>query len=182
MQSSRQIELGLIPRCQRGEADAFDDLYGRFGDAVWRLCYRMAGTIADAEDLAQDVWVTVWEQIGSFRCEAAFHTWLYRVASNVCLQWLRKRTHTPTCSLEESCRASSSTPEAEVVRREGVKRLLPALAALPDSLRLPLVLRAGEGLSYSEIAEILDCTTAAAKMRISRARAALAEAMKEEEA
>lgn len=105
---------------------------------------------------------------------------LYRVASNVCLQWLRKAGNRSSCSLEETALEASSAPEAQVLRQDRLHRLLSALAALPYSLRLPLALRVDEGLSYGEIGEILDCTAAAVKMRVSRARAALAEAMKEE--
>jgi len=180
VQEAREVEVDLIGRCQRGEHGAFDILYDRFGDAVWRLCRRMAGNPTIAEDIAQDVWVTVWQQIGSFRCEAAFRTWLYRIASNACLQWLRKRVNQEASSMQKDCSAPSPTPEAEVCEKENVRGLLTAFGALSDSLRLPLALRVDEGLSYAEIAQILDCSAAAVKTRISRARAALAEATKEE--
>ena len=180
VQTAKEIELELIRKCQLGEPWAFDALYDKFGNAVWRLCRRMAKNPADAEEIAQDVWVAVWQGIGSFRCESAFHTWLYKVASNTCLRWLRKRGGEPTHSTEEDYPTALPSPEAEVVEKEDLRLLLAAFAALPDSLRLPLVLKVGEGLAYSEIAQILDCTTAAVKMRISRARAALTQAMNSE--
>ena len=179
VQDTANIEVELIRRCQRGDPEAFDELYYRFGDAVWRLCCRMTHNGADAEDLTQDVWVTVWEQIGTFRSESAFRTWLYRVATNVCLQWLRRRGKA-TCSIEGCPDQPAPDPEAKLNGQEGLRRLLSAVADLPESLRLPLVLRAEEKLSYGEIGEALGCTTAAVKMRISHARAALAEVMKEE--
>jgi len=139
----------------------------------------MAGNPMDADDLAQDAWVTVWRQIGSFRCESAFHTWLYRVTSNVCLQWLRKIRNKQTVAIDESLLEAPTMLESEVTDKAEIGRLLAALSELPETLRLPLVLRVDEDLSYSEIAQILECTHAAVKMRISRARAMLAAMMED---
>lgn len=181
METPRTIELELVRRCQRGEADAFDELYDRFGDVVWRLCYRMAGNSDDAQDLAQEVWLVVWQRVSSFRCESAFATWLYRVASNVCLQWLRKVRNKKTSPIDDIPLVSDSRLESRVADREYLARLLAAIEELPEALKLALVLRVEQDLSYGEIAEVLDCTTAAAKMRVSRARAMLAEAFGEDE-
>ena len=79
---------------------AFDDLYNLFG-AGWRLCLRMAGNIEDAEDYAQEAWIQVWRQIGSYRFELSFATWLYRLVSNVCLQKLRQRSWVDICNVED---------------------------------------------------------------------------------
>ena len=180
METPRTIELELVRRCQRGEPDAFDGLYDRFGDVVWRLCYRMAGNSDDAQDLAQEVWLTVWQKIGSFRCESAFATWVYRVASNVCLQWLRKSRRRETFPIDDIPLVSPTRLESEVADREYLNRLLVAIEDLPEPLRLALVLRVEHELDYGEIAEALDCTTAAVKMRVSRARAMLAQSVREE--
>jgi RNA polymerase sigma-70 factor, ECF subfamily len=180
MDNSRAVELDLIRRLQQGSADAFDALYDKFGDSIWRLCFRMSRNSADAEDLAQEVWFTVWHKVGTFRCESGFQTWLYKVASNVCLQWIRKNHDRAACPIDDACTDKSPGPETDAIAREGVGRLLAAMAGLPDTLRLPLVLRVDEELSYAEIAEVLGCTTASVKMRIARARAALAGKMEEE--
>ena len=180
METPRTIELELVRRCQRGEPDAFDGLYDRFGDVVWRLCYRMAGNTEDAQDLAQEVWLVVWGKIAGFRCESAFATWLYRVASNVCLQWLRKVRNKKTMPLDDAPLISHTRLESEVADRDHLDRLLAAVAELPEPLKLALVLRVEQDLSYGEIAEALECTTAAAKMRVSRARAMLTKAVREE--
>ncbi len=180
MDTPRTVELELIRRCQRGEPDAFDLLYDRFGDVVWRLCYRIAGNSDDAQDLAQDVWLTVWQRIESFRCESAFATWLYRVASNVCLQWLRKVRNKRTTPIDDIPLVSSARLESEVADRDFLDRILTAVTDLPEPMKMALVLRVEQELSYGEIAEALDCTVAAAKMRVSRARALLADAVREE--
>lgn len=179
MDPSKAIELDLVRRCQRGEADAFDSLYDKYGDSVWRLCRRMAGNPVDADDLAQEAWVTVWRQIAGFRCESSFHTWLYRVTSNVCLQWLRKMKNKQTIAIDEALLVAPTMLESEVTDKAELGRLVAALSQLPETLRLPLVLRVDEDLSYTEIAQILDCTHAAVKMRISRARAMLAAMMED---
>ena len=179
MSKARTIELELIQRCSRGDSNAFDDLYDRFGDCVWRVCCRMTPSTTDAEDMAQEVWVRVWEQIQSFRCECAFSTWLYRVASNTCLQWLRKTNRRTSLPLDREIADDSPAVENVAVGRDEAAKLFIALNTLSDTLRLPLVLRVEEELSYAEIAEILDCSTAAVKMRISRARSILAEVVRE---
>ena len=179
MDKKRTIELELIQRCSRGDCNAFDDLYDRFSECVWRVCCRMTPSTTDAEDMAQEVWVTVWEQIKNFRCECAFSTWLYRVASNVCLQWLRKTNRRTSLPLDRELTDGSPAVEGMAVGRDEASRLFNALSNLSDTLRLPLVLRVEEELSYAEIAEVLDCTTSAVKMRIARARNILAEVIRE---
>jgi RNA polymerase sigma-70 factor, ECF subfamily len=177
MNLTPQMTIDLVARCQRGDESAFDELYDRFGPMIWRLCLRMAGSMPDAEDLAQDTWVQVWTRIASFRCESAFSTWLYRVATNVCLQWLRRSKPGPSSIEDMDQLASNERSPAECVEMESI---LSELGKLPEALRLPLILRVNEELSYSEIADILDCTTAAVKMRIARARLSLAKTLEVE--
>jgi len=181
MDAPKNVDLDTIRRCQSGELGAFDSLYQAYGDSVWRLCHRMVHNREDAEDLAQEAWLTVWRRIGNFRCESAFTTWLYRVASNVCLQWLRQRRSESAGTYEEDSLSELLTPRPDPLGHLRIGRVLGAVAQLPDSLKLPLVLRADKGLSYSEIAEVVGCTTAAVKMRICRARTLLAQAVEEEQ-
>ena len=177
MRESKEIDLELVRECQLGHEQAFDALWNKFSDAVWRLCLRMTGSSADAEDLSQEVWVTVWQQIGAFRCQSAFQTWLYRVASNVCLQWLRSARRGCFVPADPEIPDDGPSCEARAADREQLRRTLAALAELPETLRLPLILRVYEDLPYAQISEALDCSVAAVKMRIARARAALVEAL-----
>ena len=174
------IDPDLLARCRRREESAFDRLYDAFGPSVWRVCRRMAGNDADAEDLAQDVWVTVWQAVPGFRCESAFSTWLYRIASNTCLQWLRKRKGGRETALDEAATATSENPASIVANKQRVRSLVAAVNSLPPTLTMPLALRVDEGLSYAEIAEALGCSIAAVKMRIRRARAILAGMLEDE--
>ena len=181
MLSGMTNELELIRRCALGEAAAFDALYARHGERVWRLCVCMTGNQTEAEDLAQEVWLAVFQKIGGFRCESALSTWLYRVTVNVHLQRRRHMPPEDVISPDEIATDQRSSPEEHLAASERAARVRAAVAALPETLRLALLLRVNEELSYAAIAEVLGCTCAAAKMRIARARAMLAEAMAEED-
>jgi RNA polymerase sigma-70 factor, ECF subfamily len=178
MSDERGLELNLIRKCQLGESGAFDALYVRHGARVWRICARMAKDPTEAEDLAQEVWLTVFRKIADFRCEAAFSTWLYRITVNVCLQQYRGVMLQELT--DETLPDPRPSPEEVCTANENSARITAALADLPETLRLALLLRVEEGLPYAEIASILDCTTAAVKMRIARARAILAGVIAEE--
>jgi len=181
MLSEPANELELIRRCGLGEAAAFDALHAQHGERVWRLCVRMTGNQTEAEDLAQEVWLAVFQGIGSFRCESAFSTWLYRVTVNTYLQRRRQVPPEEAVSPDEIAAHERSSPEEHLAASEKAARLLASVAALPETLRPALLLRVNEDMSYAAIAEVLGCTTAAAKMRIARARAILAETMSEED-
>jgi len=181
MLSEPANELELIRRCGLGEAAAFDALHAQHGERVWRLCVRMTGNQTEAEDLAQEVWLAVFQRISSFRCESALSTWLYRVTVNVHLQRRRQAPPEDVMSPDEMATDQRSSPQEHLAMNERAARLRAAVAALPETLRLALLLRVNEELSYAAIAEALGCTCAAAKMRIARARAMLAEAMAKEE-
>ena len=174
-------ELELIRRCGLGEAAAFDAVYAQHGERVWRLCVRMTGNQTEAEDLAQEVWLAVFQRIGSFRCESAFSTWIHRVTVNVHLQRRRQVRPEDVISPDRMATDQRSSPEEHLAASERAARLRAAVAALPETLRLALLLRVNEELPYAAIAEALGCTCAAAKMRIARARAMLAEAVAEED-
>ncbi len=174
-------ELELIRRSASGEVAAFDALYARHGERVWRLCVRLTANQTEAEDLAQEVWLTVFRKVGSFRCESAFSTWLYRVAVNAHLERQRHAPREDIVSPEGMATEPHSSPEEHLAANERMARLRAAVAALPETLRLALLLRVNEGLPYAAIAEVLGCTCAAVKTRIARARAMLAEAVAEED-
>jgi RNA polymerase sigma-70 factor (ECF subfamily) len=181
MLSGMTNELDLIRRCGLGEAAALDALYVQHGERVWRLCVRMTGNQTEAEDLSQEVWLAVFQKIGGFRCESAFSTWLYRVTVNAYLQRRRQAPPEDVISPDEMATDQRSSSEEHLAANERAARLRAAVAALPETLRSALLLRVNEELSYAAIAEVLGCTSAAAKMRIARARAMLAGAVAEED-
>jgi RNA polymerase sigma-70 factor (ECF subfamily) len=183
-------DLELVRRAQAGEFAAFEELVGRFQDRVYALAYRVVGESHDAEDVAQQTFLSLVEHLRDFRGESAVAGWVLRIATNHALKLLRKRRGLPTVSLadtgdpEESF-ATVPHPEfiapwrddpADLVQRREVRDLIDrALADLDDKYRVVFVLRDVEGFSTRETADVLGLTEAAVKVRLLRARLALRE-------
>ena len=163
----------LIAAAQSGDPGALDTLLRRHYDRIWALCRRLAGNNADAEDATQEALIAVARGLHSFDGRAAFTTWSYRVATNACLDELRRRARRPVLH------AGEGEPEAvdpgplpdHVVDRLDIDR---ALARLPDDFRVAVVLRDLCDLEYGDIAELLGLPAGTVRSRISRGRAQLA--------
>ena len=172
-------EKELILRCRRGDESAFEALIHAHENRVYTLCRRMCRNEDDALEAAQDTFLAVWRGIGTFREDAAFSTWLYRLATNACLDLLRrekKRGGDVSLDGEEAPLAladSAPLPEEAVLRADTQRMVLDALYALPDDHREILLLRETEQLSYQEIAAVTGLELGTVKSRISRARQAL---------
>jgi RNA polymerase sigma-70 factor (ECF subfamily) len=158
----------LIAGCRRGDGIAQRQLYERFHRAVYRLAVRMAGR-QEAADLTQEVFLRVFARISSFRGAAAFSTWLYRVTVNECLRYLRNRARRPETLVKEP---PCLIPDG-VHRLEQADLLERALTRLEGQLRAVFLLRECEGLTYAEIATILDIPTGTVASQLSRARGEL---------
>jgi RNA polymerase sigma-70 factor (ECF subfamily) len=158
----------IIAGCRAGERDAQRRLYERFRGTVYRLAVRMVGG-AEAADVAQEIFLRVFARIGSFRGQAAFSTWLYRVSVNECLRHLGRGglRHEPLAA-EPPCEEAG--PEQ---RLEQADLLEQALAALDAPLRAAFLLREVEGLSYREMADVLGLPPGTVASQLNRARAAL---------
>ena len=172
-------EQELIQRCRRGDEAAFETLLRRYEKKVYALCRRMCRDEDDAMEAAQDAFLAVWRGIGSFRADARFSTWVYRLTANACLDLLRreeKRGGDLSLDGEEGVAEPadpSPTPE-ELAERQETRRLVrEALRALPDDYRAVLLLRELGQLSYAEIADATGLELGTVKSRISRARLAL---------
>lgn len=176
-----QADIALIAACQQGDARAFQQVFDLYKDRVYSLCLRMSGSVEDAEDLTQDVFIRAFNSIGSFRAESTLGTWIYRIAANRCSSELRKFRPVVDSfeSVDERGGIPSRTPnpEDQVVHKEISDRVEAAIADLPENLRLLFVLSTVEGLRYSEVAEIADCSVDAVKMRIHRARRRVRESL-----
>jgi RNA polymerase sigma-70 factor, ECF subfamily len=152
----------LLAEARAGDLEAFAQIVLRYERRVRSVLARLLDDERDVEEAAQDVFVQAWRSLSRYRGEAAFFTWLYRIAVNEALM-RRRRRQLPLTELDE---IAATAPEPEV--DEGW--LLARVRALPDELRVPLVLRDLEGLSNQEVADVLDLSVAAAKSRIHRAR------------
>ena len=161
----------LTDRFLGGDALAFDELVRRHERRVYNLCLRMLERPEDARDATQDAFFAVLRKLPSFRGDAAFTTWLHRVAVNACYDILRKRKRRAEDSFPDEARISptddiaEATSEAVDVRR--------ALALVPDEFRAVLVLHDVQDLPYDRIAEILDVPIGTVKSRLHRGRVAL---------
>ena len=177
---TREQEAAVIRRVLDGDGNAFEDLVAAYEKNVYNLALRMTGNAQDAEDMAQEAFVKAYTSLPGFRGDSKFSVWLYRIVSNVCLDFLRRQNRRPASSLsqededgEESqmdIPDESQSPEQLLERsltQEAVQR---GLQSLSEEQRQILLLREIQGLSYEEIAETLDLEAGTVKSRIFRAR------------
>ncbi|MEV6826770.1 sigma-70 family RNA polymerase sigma factor [Amycolatopsis sp. NPDC051102] len=177
----------LLARAAGGDETAFGSLVRQHTPRMYRVALRITGSAAEAEDVVQEAWLAAWRSLAGFRQESAVSTWLYRVVTNSALAVLRRRK--PTVSLDDPAPQSTVDnallaaavpgPEGRVVRAEEVDAVLRAVGRLEVSQRVPLVLRELEGLSYEEVAEVLDVNVGALRSRLHRARVALLAELRE---
>ena len=170
----------LVSRAQSGDRSALDELLRRHYDRIYAICRRIAGNDADAADAAQEALMAIVRGLERFDGRAAFSTWSYRVATNACLDELRRRKRRPTpTDVDEHADWSTQTADVEagefddrMVEREAMST---ALAELPEDFREPVVLRDCAGLDYAEISQTLGIPPGTVRSRIARGRAKLAE-------
>jgi RNA polymerase sigma-70 factor (ECF subfamily) len=180
---TERSDVELMLAAGAGDEGAFGELVGRHRNAIVNLTYRYLGNRADAEDLAQDVFLKVYRARKRYRPEAKFTTWLYRVAVNACLNEVRNRKHRPTHGAapltsgdEEGgfipalADAASESPADFTVRSELAALVREAVDDLPERQRLALLLNKFHGLSYEELATSLDMTIPGIKSLLVRAR------------
>jgi RNA polymerase sigma-70 factor (ECF subfamily) len=174
------VDAAVIEACQRGDAEAFRALFDAYQARVYSLALHVTGDHGAAADVSQQVFILVYTAIARFRRDAAFDTWLYRITVRAC--WREHRRRRRFVSLDEAsqprtrarARAHEAPAEREYLRRERIDAVRAAIAGLAPKLRVPLVLRHLEGLSYGEIATVLDCSIGTVASRLNRARAQLA--------
>lgn len=172
-------ERELIARLQKRDEAAFEELIRQYEKKVYTLCFRMCGNSEDAEEAAQDAFLALWRGIDRFRQESSLSTWIYRLATNACIDTLRRRKkQSGSVSLDDEelfvdAVDTSPQPQETVEHRETQKLLQEGLSALPEEYRKLLILREIEGLSYTEIAESASIELGTVKSRISRGRSLL---------
>jgi RNA polymerase sigma-70 factor (ECF subfamily) len=191
---TRRIETGEVPesesirRAQQGDAAAFERLYQMHSRRVYSLCLRMVGNTAEAEDLTQEAFLQLFRKIATFRGESAFSTWLHRLAVNVVLMKLRKKSGKET-SLEQVTEPDeeSGTPRRDFgapdlaltgsIDRVNLQR---AVEQLPPGYKSVFVLHDVQGYEHNEIAEMMGCSIGNSKSQLHKARMRLRDLLQEE--
>lgn len=178
-------DRGLIARASRGDVDAFSKLVRAYSGLVNRVALRMLGS-EEAQDASQEVWVRVWANIKGFRGDSAFGTWLHRITVNTCLRFRQKESRREEREVGEEVSylpespGGDADPETAALNSERRGEIRVALRGVRAEHRAALVLRHMEGLSYAEIAEVLDVPNGTAKGWASRGRAAMLVALAQE--
>lgn len=171
-----QQDVLLIRKAQGGDPDAFEALVAPYERRVYSVCLRMVSSREDALDCAQETMLRAWKAMPGYRKQASLSTWLLRIATNICLDLLRKRKNSPALSLdalsEEGFSPAADTHDPQrhledVARQEALSR---GIASLPADMRAVLVLRDIQSLPYAEISDILDIPEGTVKSRVNRAR------------
>ncbi len=174
-------DMTLVELAKAGDHEAFTKLVRRFEGKVYQLALRLTGNKMDAMDVIQDVFLSVYQKIHTFRGDAAFGSWLYRITANASFAKLNKRKRAPSVSLDdvmpviESSSAGSHSewsikPDAALFNKEAREALDRAINALPDDFRTVVVLRDVENQSSQEVADLLQLSVPAVKSRLHRAR------------
>ena len=167
------MDADLAQRCQAGDVDAFETLYRQHSARVYSLASRMAGSSEDGEDLLQEIFLQAYRKIGTFKGDAALGTWLYRLAVNHCLDYVRSRQAkmnklTETLDAETSFEPSArrDTPIARLDLERAIDRL-------PDGCREAFVLHDVEGFDHKEVGHMLGIAEGTSKSQVFKARARL---------
>ncbi|MHB9023976.1 MAG: RNA polymerase sigma factor [Armatimonadota bacterium] len=181
LMASPQLEDDLVRRVRCGDGEAFGRLVELCSPRVYNLAYRLIGNQDDAQDIAQEAFVRIFQSLPGFKGESAFSTWLYRIVTNLCYDELKRRRRRPPTISEyerEASDDSSSTLEAvsgentedRALRDERQHAVRQAIAQLPEQYRMILVLYDLQGFSYDEISGILKTNLGTVKSRLNRAR------------
>jgi len=182
-----QSDLVLVRRVQKGEKAAFDLLVRKYQHRVLALVGRFVRNPEEAEDVAQEAFVKAYRALKNFRGDSAFYTWLYRIAVNTAKNHLvaqGRQVSIADVETEDAEQFASAdglreydTPEGLLLTKEIAQHIDAALTALPEDLRIAVTLREFEGLSYDEIAQVMECPVGTVRSRIFRARVAIAKVL-----
>jgi RNA polymerase sigma-70 factor (ECF subfamily) len=185
----REIDQQLVQRAQRGDKKAFELLVAKYQRKLARLLSRFIRDPAEVEDVAQEAFIKAYRALPSFRGESAFYTWLYRIGINTAKNYLvALGRRAPTTTEFDSEDAENfedgdqlrdvDTPENELMSKQIAQTVNDTMEALPEELRTAIVLREIDGLSYEEIATVMNCPIGTVRSRIFRARETIAERLR----
>jgi RNA polymerase sigma-70 factor (ECF subfamily) len=185
----REVDQQLVARAQHGDQQAFGLLVSKYQRKLARLLSRLIRDPAEVEDVAQETFIKAYRALGNFRGDSAFYTWLYRIGINTAKNYLVSQgRRAPTSTEFDSEEAEGfddgdllrdiNTPERMLFTKEIGETVNAAMEALPEDLRTAITLREIEGMSYEDIAKMMDCPIGTVRSRIFRAREAVAEKLR----
>ncbi len=184
----RSVDQELVARVQKGDKSAFDLLVRKYQHKIAKLVSRYVYDRTEVEDVTQEAFIKAYRAMAGFRGESAFYTWLYRIAINTAKNYLVSQgRRLPTTDIESEEAEQSAegsvlreiaTPEHTLLTSEIAQTVAAAMEALPEDLRTAITLREIEGLSYDEIAAVMDCPIGTVRSRIFRAREAIDKQLK----
>lgn len=176
----------LLRRAQSGDPEAFERLMEPLEQLVWRVCWHYTGNREAAEDCGQEAMIRIWRNLANYRGECALESWVYRIAANCCMDWLRKKKRDRSVSMEpmveQGFDPADEAPgtEEQVVAKDERQRLREAIALLPEDQREALILTQLEKVPYEEAARALGVSEGTVKSRVNRAKARLKEILSAE--
>ncbi len=183
IRASEQLDEELVLRVQQGDKAAYDLLVIKYQHKIIQLVNRYVKDSSEAQDVAQEAFIKAYRALGNFRGESAFYTWLYRIAINTAKNYLMSRSRRSADNqvdvqdaeqIEKAPQLQGmETPERQLLNQEIVETIKTAIAKLPDEMRIAIMLREFEGMSYEEIAQAMDCPVGTVRSRIFRAREAI---------
>jgi RNA polymerase sigma-70 factor (ECF subfamily) len=164
----------LVARSIGGDAESFNQLIVRWERPIYALAYRVIGREEDARDVCQETFLRAFRALNGFRGQSKFSSWLYRIALNLCRDWIRRERRTPVVQAPEgvdliqlvSAREPSESIEDLVSRRDMSRLVARAMAALPEEQRTAIILKEYHGLTFQEIATLIDCPLSTVKTRL----------------
>lgn len=185
----KEQETSLVRKAKEGDGKAYDELTLLYKDAVYGIIYRMVHNKQEAEDLSQEAFIKAYNSINSFNEEYAFSTWLFKIATNNCIDFFRKRK-LKTYSMDQTIKYKDEEIQQEyadddptvdniILANEKSKMIHKAIQELPEKYKIAIVLRHQEEKSYEDIAQILELPLGTVKARIFRAREMLKKSLKD---
>lgn len=171
----------ILRRAQKGDTAAFEQLITPYDQLIWRVCWHYIHHMEDARDCAQEAMVKAWRSLPQYRQDCALETWLYRIASSCCVDFLRRQKRRAAESTDALAETGfdpadpAPQPDETAIHRDEKQQLYHAIDQLPEDMRTALILSAVEGRKYEEIAQITGVASGTVKSRINRARQKLTE-------
>ena len=164
----------LVARSKGGDADSFNQLILRWERPIYALAYRVIGREEDARDVCQETFLRAFRALPGFKGEAKFSSWVYRIALNLCRDWMRKQRRAPTVQMPEgvdpidmaSERGPAESIETLVARRELSAVVEEAMTLLPEEQRMAIILKEYHGMTFQEIADLQGCPLSTVKTRL----------------